>query len=251
MDRRLYTGYFREDCLPDWHCPSCGKGLLGVQAGTFFASYSSEMSKHEAFEPCWIEYRYACLLECSNGSCKDIVSSSGDGKLRECYEGERETGEPIVNHLRFFSPKYFQPHLQLIHLPEDVPCDVLDLLNESFMLFFSSPGAAANSVRASVEVLLTNLKVKRYDVRNRRRSPISLHRRIDLLAPRYDDLKDLLKAVKWLGNSGSHAGGCLSPDDVLDAYEMMEEILHVLYDGRKKKVKTLAKKINKRKGPKA
>ena len=46
-----------------------------------------------------------------------------------------ENGIPNPVYLDFFQPKYFEPHLQLIHIPEDCPTTVTTLLNESFKLF--------------------------------------------------------------------------------------------------------------------
>ena len=49
-------------------------------------------------------------------------------------------------------------------------------------------------------------------------------------------------AVKWLGNAGSHSHKTISADDVLDAYEIMEEILKKIYITKSEEVKKLAKK---------
>ena len=78
---------------------------------------------------------------------------------------------------------------------------------------------------------------------------LSLHDRISLLPKKYDNLKILFLAVKWLGNKGSHSDSSLKKDDVLDAYEIMQILLYEVYDTNKVRVNKIARQINKRKGP--
>lgn len=70
-------------------------------------------------------------------------------------------------------------------------------MEESFKLFFASPPAALNNVRASFEELLTSLKVKRFEKKGQRLRFISLHRRIELLPTKYAEQAKLLLAIKW------------------------------------------------------
>jgi hypothetical protein len=101
---------------------------------------------------------------------------------------------------------------------------IVEPLNESFKLFFSAPSAASNSVRVAIEELLTELKVKRFNLVSKKRRMISLHQRIGLLPAKYVELKEMLTAIKWIGNAGSHGGEQLSHDDVLDAFELTEHV---------------------------
>jgi hypothetical protein len=73
---------------------------------------------------------------------------------------------------------------------------------------------------------------------------------MELLPKKYDHIKDIFFAIKWLGNAGSHSHQELTSDDVLDAYELMEELLVEIFEKKREKAKSLAKKINKKKGPK-
>jgi len=113
--------------------------------------------------------------------------------------------------------------------------------------FFCDPPSAANHIRVALENLLTHLKVKRLNVGKGKKSFIPLHNRIELL-PKPRAFKDLLFAIKWLGNAGSHTN-VITIDDCLDDYEIMEEVLRLLYDSKGNKIKQLARKINKKKGP--
>ena len=251
MDRKLLKLPFRASSTPDWVCPTCKKGILRIREGTFRQEElcnSREAHSHEAWDPDWIEYIYTCILFCSNNKCKEVVINSGTGSV-DWDVVEDENGIPNPVYLDFFQPKYFEPHLQLIHIPEDCPTTVTTLLNESFKLFFLSPNAAANDIRAAIEELLTELKIKRFSTSKGKRRFISLHQRIDLLPEKFAQFKEIILAIKWLGNTGSHGHGEVTMDDVMDAYELTEHVLQEIYEPRIKKLKAIAKKVNKKKGP--
>jgi hypothetical protein len=252
MDRKLYKIPFTLANFPDWQCPNCAKGLLRIKEGTFFSDELSDSKKahgHEAWDPDWIVYTYSCLLVCTNDKCKEVVSNTGKGSVDWDVEYDHQ-GYPDQVYGDYYKPLFFYPHLKLISIPKETPNEVRDLLNKSFELFFCSPSAASNHIRAAIEALLTDQKVKRYETSNGKRRILSLHRRISLLPSKLDDLKDLFFAVKWLGNAGSHSGDELTSDDVMDAYEIMEHLLSEVYESKTTKVKVIAKKVNKAKGPK-
>lgn len=96
---------------------------------------------------------------------------------------------------------------------------------------------------------MTDLKVKRFEIVKHKQRSISLHRRIQLLPPKYAHLKEMILAIKWLGNAGSHSTETITRDDVLDSYELTEHILQEVYSSKKKKLVALAKHVNKKKGP--
>lgn len=250
MDRKLYEKPFTVKDTTDWQCPTCEKGLLRIKEGTFFYKELFESKKAKAispddWEPDWNEYTYSCLLQCSNNKCKEIVSNVGKGYVTEYVDYNERY---LTDH---FEPKFFYPHLKIIKIPKDTPESVTEALNKSFELFFCSPSAASNHVRSALELLLTELKVKRFAISKKgKRQIINLHDRIELLPDKYKEFKDLFLAIKWLGNVGSHNTRLLKPDDVMDAYEIVENLLAEIYDRRTSKVKSLAKKINTTKGPK-
>ena len=252
MDRRALKIPFTRDSTPDWSCPRCTKGLLRFVEGKFHTEErkdSRDAHSHEAWDPDWIEYVYSGLLQCSNHNCGEFVANSGTGAVDvDVVIGD--DGEPEQTWGDFFRPKYFEPPLQLTDLPEECPDSVSKPLEESFRLFFSSPSAASNNVRIALEAILTELGVKRFNTKNGKRIFLNLHSRISLLPPKYSDLGELLLAIKWLGNAGSHADSAITIDDVMDAYELIDHVLQELYTQKAKKAKALAKLINKKKGPK-
>lgn len=251
VDRKTFKLPFTKLAQPDWHCPTCQKGLLRIVDETFFEkerSYSEKAHGHDDWDPDWVSSVYSCLLECSNDSCKEAVSSTGNGFIDWDIEDDVNGFQSQV-YSSFYTPLFFNPHLQLIPIPQNTPDTVKTKLNNSFQLFFSSPSAASNNIRAAIESMLDSFSVNRYRVSNGKRHLINLHQRIGLLPVKYDEFKDLLMAAKWLGNAGSHSGKELTSDDVMDAYEIIEYILSEIYDGKSKKIKTLANKVNKSKGP--
>ncbi|EOA05240.1 hypothetical protein HFRIS_008861 [Herbaspirillum frisingense GSF30] len=188
---------------------------------------------------------FACVFECS--TCKEPYSCTGTGGVEEIqYEGCDGYQQ---YHEEYYSPKYFEPSLVLIDLPSNCPDAVLAKLHDSFSLFFADAGAALNCARASIEALLTNLKVNKTEVKKGQRFGLTLHRRIGNLPAKYQHIKDSLMAVKWLGNAGSHNGKAPTREDVLDAYDLLEWVLSDLYANKDKKLKALARIVNRRKGP--
>ncbi len=252
MDRKVFKLPFKKIGVTKYQCPTCDKGFLKIKKDTFHfqeTKASERAHRHEAWEPEWIDYIYSCLFECSNTACKDTVSSSGVGSVTQ-YQYYDEEGRPDVDYDDFFRPNYFSPHLKLFKVPKDTPEEVEGEIDKSFSLLFSDPSSSANHIRVALEHLLTHLKIKRFTTNNGRRNFIALHKRIELLPRKYDHIKDIFFAVKWLGNAGSHSNHEVTLDDVLDSYELINELLVEIFSNNREKAKSLAKKINKKKGPK-
>ena len=251
MDRKTLKRPFTLDSAPDWTCPTCQISPLRIRKDSFVKDERrhSRDHSHDAWEPEWIEYVYSCMLVCSNDKCKEVVSSCGTGSV-DWSVGLDEEGIPEQVYEDYFRPKYFEPHLKLMKFPKGCPDSVSKPLEDSFSLFFASPSAASNNVRIGIEALLTELKIRRFTLVGGKRRFVSLHQRIALLPAKYAHLKDLILAIKWLGNAGSHDGAAeVSLDDVMDSYELTEHILQEIYAPKVSKLKALAKKVNKKKGP--
>jgi len=210
---------------------------------------SKKLHNDENWEPEWITFTYSNILKCSNFDCGEIVINIGEGFLDwDIVHGE--DGYPEQVYTEYFEPKYFQPYLKLFNIPENTPSEINEEIEQSFSLFFSNPDSSLNHIRIALENLLNYMKIKKYTNKNGKRFPISLHKRIELLPSKYSHIKDLLFAIKWLGNAGSHSHKKVSKDDVLDAYEIMDVVLNELFLNKKERAKKLSKKINKKKGPK-
>ena len=254
MDRKDLKLPFTLQKPNDWACPTCRTGMLHIKKDTFHAHETLISRKQASFDgwgPEDTQYVYSCTLVCKNDQCKETVSCAGVGgvELNEINDENDESDEPHESYDDYFLPKFFEPHLRLTNIPEKCPESVSKPLNESFGLFFSSPSAASNNVRMAIEELLTELKIRRYNLVKNERRFMSLNQRINLLPLKFSQLKDLILAIKWLGNAGSHASGKVSMDDVMDSYDLIEHVLHEIYAPKTKKLAALAKQINKKEGP--
>lgn len=194
MNRQALKLPFTLDSAPEWQCPTCQAAFLRIKKESFQKEERrhSRDHSHEAWEPEWIEYVYSCLLVCSNDQCKEVVASTGVGSVDSYGYEDEQTGELTEEYDDFFQPKHFEPHLELLSIPEKCPDSVSAPLRDSFRLFFSAPSAASNSVRIAIEELLTELKVKRFNVVKGQRRFISLHQRISLLPAKFAHLKETL-----------------------------------------------------------
>ena len=253
MDRRKFLDRLSSHKTPPWPCPSCRESVLEILPGSFISGESSvsrDERENDAWEPTWTKNRYCCLLKCTNGSCGEKVANIGIGGFREAA-GYDAKGEPVLEYPEWYEPRFFVPNLVLMDIPQTTPEMVTKELNSSFSLFFHDPNSAGNSIRAAIKALLTALKVKRFTVTKGKRSRIALHHRIEKLPSKYQNIEESLKAIKWIGNHGSHSGQMLTSDAVLDAYDLMEVVLDDLFSNKRKRLAGVAKKINSRKKPRA
>lgn len=250
MDRKILKAYFRQSRVPDWTCPTCNKGVLRLKKGSFVSEEisSSRDHSHEAWDPDWIVLHFSCQLQCNSDTCKEVVFSTGKGTVEPDYYYDEE-GTPSQEWTELYSPTYFEPPLNLMPVPEKCPSKVSEPLLESFKSFFSSPHSALNCVRIAVEELLTDLGIKRYNRGRGKMSFVSLHDRINSLPSKFEEVKEMLLAIKWLGNAGSHSVSKISRDDVLDAYEFIEHVLKKAYANNDKELLARARKVNRAKGP--
>lgn len=252
MDRTVFKLPFTNKGSTKFQCPTCSKGFLNVSEESFSfkeTKGSRDMHEHPEWGPDYYEVVYSGLLDCSNTACKEVVSSSGYGWDEEEYCHD-EQGLPDREYVTYFRPVMFYPHLKPFPFPKDTPENVVLEIEKSFSLIFSDPPSSANHIRVALEHLLTHLKIKRFTTNNGRRHFLTLHKRIELLPVKYEGIKDIFLAVKWLGNAGSHSNHTVTLDDVLDSYELTIELLDEIFSKKRKKAQSLAKKINKNKGPK-
>ena len=250
MDLNTLALPFALSRTPDWICPTCSKGNLCVVERTFNKGepLHSRDKSHPAWEPEWIRFLYSCLLECSNENCKELVANSGTGEVRDGSYFHEDSGEYCENYNEWFRPTFFEPALKIIKIPADCHVSIADPLEESFKLFFASPSAAANCIRIAVEALLTFLKIRRFTVVKEKRKPTNLHHRIEMLPTKYAHVKEMIFAIKWIGNAGSHTISEINLDDVIVAYQLIDHTLNEVYLP-KAKLTALAKKVNRKKGP--
>lgn len=250
INTKHLTFEFKIDDSSLWLCPTCSHGHLVIDSDSFFSeetSISKEAKDYHEWEPEWVSYVYSCIFKCSNKSCNEVVASSGHGFNAFDIEVNSEGYEEQVYN-SYYQPNYFHPPLKLIDLSKNIPEEIEQKLMKSFELFFCSPSSSANHARSAVEFVLTSLGVQRYVNKNGKRIKLPLHQRVEKLPKKYSDYQELLMAIKWLGNSGSHSEHEMTKNDVIELYEILEHVLSELFDNKTEKLKAKAKQINKDKG---
>ena len=151
------------------------------------------------------------------------------------------------------NPKYFVAPISIIPLPDLCPKDIQDEIRAASSLYWCDVSASANRIRTAVERILDHKKIKRSEKiqsgknvgKNRR---LSLHERIELFKKNNAELASTMLAIKWLGNAGSHTGD-LHEKDLLDAFDLLDHVIEELFVEKLKKIRSITKKINKKKGP--
>lgn len=147
-------------------------------------------------------------------------------------------------------PKYFNPALEIIPVPNYLNKSIAFCLVESFKLFWIDNSACANKIRIMVEAIMNERKIPKTVLKSGKRSRINLHKRIEKFQIKNQEVGERLIAIKWIGNDGSHEMDVLKREDILNAYEILLECFEKLYNPRPAALLKIVKKINKNKGVK-
>lgn len=162
------------------------------------------------------------------------------------------TGDPASKSYDSYSThlrcRDFIPSLPLTSLPDSCPSAIIERLSGASAILYRDPSSAGNRVRVAIEELLTIQKVRRFPPGKRKsKDRLTTHRRIEEFKKIKPDVAEILMAVKWIGNSGSHESG-LKIRDVLDGVRLLTHAVELLYDKRHVELSRLAGKINRQKG---
>lgn len=244
FDRHIWTRRIYQRSAPPWPCPTCGKGTLALSKDTLVAheTVSSKRSHgDDGWDPDWIDYTFTAWLICSNSACGELVAVAGTGS-EECEHDE--DGE--MSSSPYYMPQYLHPAPDMFQISAKCPKSVTEPLRASFALFWQDSSAAASRLRIAIERTLDSVRVKtRRKTRSGGFERLSLHKRIEEFAGSNRILGAQLMALKWLGNVGSHDAHA-TRDDLLDAFEIFENVLGELIEERSKRVSQLAKTLHKK-----
>jgi len=247
MNRDHFGGPFSKNSLPAWHCPTCGDGVLALEPNSLRKEEtrdSKNARSHDAWEPDWIHSRFDAVLRCGSPNCRDVVMLLGHTEWFEYYDEEH--GQNIEEALM---PTYFEPPVMPIQIPRECPEAVRNSVSVAAQLLWTNPPAAGNALRTALEALLSHKKIlQRGKDRKGKSFSLKLHARIELFQKKEPRIGEILLAIKWLGNVGSHSNE-LSKKDVLDGFELLEHALEEMFLQRTVKLTRLTKQIIKRKGP--
>ncbi|MEL1243681.1 DUF4145 domain-containing protein [Flavobacterium sp. DGU11] len=253
INRIIWKYTFTVERLPEWICPTCKKGNLTGNKSNFIIhedSASKTMLKERDWEASWITGVFTGMIQCNNSKCMEFVAVIGDMSVEEehVYDDKYDDVEYVAYEV--LKPKIFIPPLQIFDLNDNLPPSINMYIREAFSLYHVDTSACANKIRIVVELLMDFYKIKKTIITSRRkRKRVTLHERIELFKEKFSSEGELLMAIKWIGNIGSHSIEPLTQDDILDGFEMLEHVLNKLFEMESKRIKSLGKTINKRKGP--
>ena len=222
---------FEVSNAPEWNCPTCSRGILQVSGSLRLedTAHTILYRSDESFEPEYAEYNVIGMLKCNRSKCSETVMMVGTGfcDLDQGYV-DGEWTQYLTNYCK---PRFFQPHLNVFEIPAYVPTEISDMLKLSFAVFFCDSDSCGNRIRASVEIVLNHIgsPSTRVTVNSGRVKAISLGDRIKALTETHDNIKELLSAIRIIGNDSSHSETSISRQDTIDAYTMVRFILEILF----------------------
>lgn len=250
FDRNLWREEF--DNWQTWPCPTCGSVALTIEKKKLAVEETGPSARERdalaLLEEIYLA-RFVGLLVCRNPACGEVVAVSGRVRVEEDNYYD-ETGETQTNHREYYHPTSFSPAPPIFLIPEDCPGEVASQLKAAFRLIWLDVPASANRLRAGVEVLLTNRRIPQTSkAKSGKRVHLALHQRIEKFKAKNREAADLLMAIKWIGNVGSHGHlDAMSRSDLLDGFELFESAIDLLYTKKFLKIKKMAAAINKRRG---
>ena len=234
---------------PELQCPRCRRSVLEPDVQSFENVSSIEARLGDEVWDGWTEGYFYGTLSCARTPCgnKYVVAGDWRSRSRDLPDQDDFLDDP---HLAGFSVRHILPPLPVIPFPDKTPEDVRSLVQSASSVLLSDTSAAANRMRSAVECLLDARKVRRLPPGKRgAKYRLNTDRRIKEFATENNKVAELLMAIKWIGNAGSHESRPLSLSVVLDGIELFAHAIHLLYDDTGAALHRRAARINRRRGP--
>jgi hypothetical protein len=227
----INNSFSYKESAPPWPCPICNIGIIKGDKYTLKIEQSQatlkarrSLSYNKGNEAA--EFRFAGFMVCENNHCREKIAVAGKGKLYATstdgpvdikYKGDRYS---------VYIPLHFEPALNLFIIPESCPQNIVCQIKKSFSHYFNDSNACANSIRTSLELIMNEQGIPNT---NGKGKFVSLAQRIEKFNSKNSELKPLIKAVKWIGNAGSHIEE-VDKSDLLDGYELLNFVIEELYE---------------------
>ncbi|MEG1690736.1 MULTISPECIES: DUF4145 domain-containing protein [Citrobacter] len=219
--------FFTKNSIPDWPCPACARATLELIPESFNARRTArainEHAKREDFGPDDDEMVFSCQLRCNQKNCLQPVAVSGDGYYEQDWSQTTSSYDLIYEPV--YRPRYFYPPLNLFTRCEAYPEQINIQLRELSAQLPGHPQAAINALRTTLEIVLDSFKIPR--TANGRY--LSLDRRISCIPEPFKYVEAGFRAMKWLGNTGSHNLRPVSSEDIEGACIMLDDFLLRIY----------------------
>jgi len=142
------------------------------------------------------------------------------------------------------TPRFFYPSIDVVAIPDYISKAICRQIRRSYTLFFADPTSAANPLRSALECFLDERDI----IKERNGKHLTLNQRLHEFKKSNVEVADLLNAVKWLGNDGSHFGQELTEDDLLKGYKVFLHAVEKCFDDPESCVKAYAAYISKGRG---
>jgi len=259
IDKEILEGKFSDKA--NILCPECQKYRLSEDSKS---SHNLKDVKYadEHFAVNWMgevwESSYklrSSLYYCDDANCKTevLIIREIKGELNR----EKLLTTRVQNELYSFEEKiiFMSPSLNIIPVSANFGEDLSNLLKQSFILYWVDIDSCANKLRVFIEKLLDDLKIRkqRRVVRDgaKKIKKLSLGERIGEVkqhSTKYSQYGDSFKAIKWIGNVGSHGSETVTRERLIQAYQIIEYLLEKIYYQNEIEIKKIVKEINKKKG---
>lgn len=230
----------------DYDCPYCGKSKLAPRrdANRKLKMIHGLSSEHRAYHETAQEgdemevHAFALVLECTNPECRMITIAVGRLDALPDYSDVVREYETTV------TPRFFYPPIDVVTIPAHIPETIRREIRRSYALFFADPASAANPLRSALECFMDETGT----IKERNGKPLTLHQRLVEFKNSNANVAELLGAVKWLGNDGSHYGHGLTHDDLLKGYQVFLHATEKWFDDPDARVNAYAAHISKGRG---
>ncbi len=223
-------------------CPNCKSGKLeydskrASSSETKISLINNEYYKNGIVYP---ESNYLVTAHLKCDECSDIVTIT-----YEKTDDVRYTDEE-GNEISKWVPIIYHPAPHIIDIPVACPEKVRKHLIKSFGLFWYDSASCGNKIRAALESLLNDFSISS---KGSNGNFISLANRLQTFATLKPEVQTYLDAIRWIGNTASH-DDILTKEDLLDAYELIEHSLEVIYKEKEARLSNLSQQIKTNKGP--
>ena len=226
-------------------CPVCQEGHLRFANPSETQNAESlHAQDNEAWEADWIFGTFVATAECENNKCQQIVQALGNYRVDTAMTPRGYNEQYSV----YYTITTLSPPLVLMRLPESTPEEVRKGVERASAVLFLDPGLAGTALRAAVERFLTTEGISAKRSSGGFKNLDERIRDWKQASPNRAGVADLLLAVKWIGNAGSHEVSDVSVKEVLDGVEILDEAFHRLFVGPD--IDARAQAINSVRGPK-
>jgi len=245
------TGKFLLNSNTKLLCPDCNTGHLISKEKNIkkieYKKYNQKIFTLDDFDSDWLKYAFFGFLQCDNKYCNEKIVVAGNLEVNYGFYDSPYNDECIEINEEICYPQYFERAPRIIEMDDRYPIDVQKILFSTFSLFWLDKAACANRLRSCIEKILDTFGVPKKQRTKKGLIPLPLHNRIIKFCKSNVKYKNVLTAVKWIGNVGSHYDD-VKAKNLLDGYRLIDYMLKELYIKEEKEIIKISKRLNKTKG---